>query len=99
MAVTIEFDPKAELEYSDAFVWYEEQSVDLGYRFKASMLRKIDYVIKNPQHFPVKKNGYRECKIDDFPYLIVYKEFPKKDLIYILSIFHTSRHPDKKYPK
>lgn len=99
MNVKVEFDPRAELEYADAFVWYEESAVDLGYRFKASMLRKIDYIVKYPNHFPLRKNGYRECKIDDFPYLIIYKSFPEKNLIYIFSIFHIRRSPRKKYFK
>jgi len=99
VSVTVEFDPRAELEYADAFAWYEESSVDLGYRFKDSMLRKIDYIIKYPSHFPLRKKGYRECKIDNFPYLIIYKSYPEKDLLYVLSIFHIRRNTVNKYTK
>jgi len=99
MSFNVEFDQKAELEYSDAFNFYEERTDGLGYRFKFSVLKQVSYIAKNPLHYPSKKYDFRECKIDDFPYLIVYKVYPKENFIIIFSIFHTNRRPSKKYWK
>ena len=99
MEYDLKFHPKAEIEYLEAFEWYEEQLEKLGDRFESSVERKIQSIVRNPLFYPNKKRDYRECKIDDFPYLIVYKVYPRKHLIIIFSIFHTSRRPGKKYRK
>ena len=97
MSFNVEFDPKAELEFSDTFYWYEKRTEGLGFRFRFSVLKQITYISKNPLHYPNKKRDFRECKIDDFPYLIVYKVYPERNFVIIMSIFHTSRRPSKKY--
>jgi len=99
MNFIIEFDPKAEKEYFDAWDWYEEQLIGLGDRFGNSVIRQIEFISKAPLSYPSKKAQSRECKIEDFPFLIIYKIYPAKNVIYISSIFHTSRNPRKKYPK
>lgn len=96
MSFTIRFSKKAEKEFSEAFEWYEERSDGLGYRFEASLHKMLDVVVNTPLIFAVKKYDARESKIEDFPYLVVYKIYPR-NTIFIASIFHTSRDPRKKY--
>jgi len=97
MSFNIELDPKAEAEYFDAWDWYENQTIGLGNRFGNSVLRLIAIIADNPLAYPNKKSNVRECKIDDFPYLVIYRIYLSKNTIYITSIFHTSRNPRKKY--
>jgi plasmid stabilization system protein ParE len=92
----IQFDPKADLEYQEAYAWYEEQLQGLGSRFESSLEQKLLSILSAPLLYPVKKYDVRECKINDFPYLIIYKFYPGKKLVFIISIFHTSRNPRKK---
>lgn len=99
MDFNIEFDPKAEKEYFDAWDWYEGQVVGLGDRFGYALVKQIQSISKNPLAYPSKNTNTRELKVEDFPFLIVYKVFPKKNIIYITSIFHTSRNPKKKHRK
>jgi len=99
MGFSIEFDPVADKEYFEAWDWYEEQLTGLGDRFGDSVVRHIELISKAPLAFPSKKAQSRECKIEDFPFLIVYKIYSAKNIIYITSIFHTSRNPKKKYRK
>jgi len=87
--------PRAQKEILDAWEWYEDQQPGLGDRFKKELHKKIQYILGNPLHYPVKKK-YREALMDVFPYLIVFKIDKYKDQILILSVFHTSRHPKKK---
>jgi plasmid stabilization system protein ParE len=77
---------------------YEDQQSGLGDRFKNEVRNKIELILNNPLHYPLKRKHY-EAQIDNFPFLIIYKIDKRKDLILILSVFHTSRHPKKKYTK
>jgi len=97
MDFIVEFDPKAELEYFDSWIWYESELPGLGDRFGRSVIRQIEIISTAPLAFPSKKVGTREAKVEDFPFLIVYKVFPFRNLIYVTSIFHTSRDPRNKY--
>lgn len=99
MDYTVIFITKAQTEFLDAAKWYDEQLDGLGDRFEFSVKVKINSIIKNPLIYPNKKSNFRECKIDDFPFLIVYQVVAQKKQIIISSIFHTSRWPGKKYRK
>jgi plasmid stabilization system protein ParE len=99
MSFDISISAKAYKEYYDAYEWYESELPGLGDRFEDSLEKLIAIVAKSPLIFPGKSHGTRECKVDGFPYLIVYKIFSVKKVILIVSIFHTSRNPQKKYKK
>ena len=45
------------------------------------------------------KKGFREARVKGFPYLIIYKIYARKKIIFINIIHHTSRHPRRKYRK
>jgi plasmid stabilization system protein ParE len=95
MSYPFELSPKAEKELYKAWNWYEDEQPGLGERFEKEIFRKIDLIIINPLHYAVKK-GLHEARTDSFPYLIIYKISPKRNIIIIVSIFHMSRHPKKK---
>lgn len=99
MDYTIRFHPAAENEYIKAYQWYEEQLEGLGDRFSQSVERQIKLISKNPEHYQSTKHNCRESKVDVFPYIIVYKIYQKTNEILVVSIFHTSRKPGKKYRK
>ncbi|MDP9079850.1 MAG: type II toxin-antitoxin system RelE/ParE family toxin [Bacteroidota bacterium] len=86
--------PKAQKELLDAWEWYEDRQPGLGDAFQRELHRKIKFIIANPLHYP-QKGRYREAIIDVFPYLIVFGI--DNSSIIIISIFHMSRHPKRKY--
>lgn len=88
--------PKAERELYKAWKYYEEEQPGLGKRFGLAFTNKLEFVQKNPFHYPLK-NGFREALVDKFPYLIVYKVIESRNIIYVTSVFHTSRHPKRKH--
>jgi plasmid stabilization system protein ParE len=88
--------PKAQKEIIDAWEWYEEKQSGLGDQFKNEVAKKIRTVVENPLHYPVK-GKYREAQTDVFPFLIVFKFDKKANMIVIVSVFHTSRHPKRKH--
>jgi hypothetical protein len=97
MEYGIQLLPKAEIEFLKAFKWYEEQLPGLGGRFETSLEGKLMRISRNPFLYPNKSKDLHECKIDDFQYLVIFKIYPKSNIIFIYSIFHTSRRPGKKY--
>lgn len=56
---------------------------------------KLELIQNNPFHYPIK-NGFHETLVDKFPYLIIYKIIESRNIIYVSSVFHTSRHPKRK---
>jgi plasmid stabilization system protein ParE len=88
--------PKAQKEILDAWEWYEDKQIGLGDRFKEELYKKIKSISSNPLHYPLK-GQYHEAQTDVFPYLIIFKIDKSKDLILIVSVFHMSRQPKKKY--
>ena len=96
MNYSVDLFIKARYEIFEAWKWYEEQETGLGERFEDAVFQKINLIAQNPLHYP-QKGKYREGLTDVFPYLIIYRINRRKNLITIISIFHTSRHPKKKY--
>jgi plasmid stabilization system protein ParE len=97
MAIDFIFSAIAEKEVRDSFAWYEEQSDGLGIRFTDAIDDALSSVSKNPEAYQNRKGNTREFVVDKFPFIIVYRFAQKSNTIYILHIFHTSRHPKLKY--
>lgn len=76
--------------------WYEMQKSGLGERFIGIIERSISLISNHPEFYPVKVGVYRQYVVPKFPYVIVYELLPTENLIYILHIFNTNQHPDKK---
>ena len=87
--------PKAQQEILAAWEYYEDKQTGLGDRFKDEVAKKAKAVAQNPLHYPLK-GKYREALVDVFPFLIVFKFDKEAEMIFIVSVFHTSRHPKKK---
>lgn len=94
MNYDVVFFPRAELEVTKAFQWYESKTQGLGGKF----IRHLDVEIERIKKYPLQarsgKNDFRELPVESFPYIIIFST--RKDKIIVHSIFHTSRNPDKK---
>jgi len=97
MSITVKFYRKAYREYFEAYEWYENESLGLGHRFEDAVEKLVEQIIEHPLHYPNKMYDAREIRLKDFPYLIIFKIHSARNIIYITSIFHTSRNPRKKY--
>src|SRR4051812_48459989 len=94
----LEFHSDTAIDYDEAYSWYEERSEGLGERFLADVRDIINVIVANPEIFSVKsKKGYREAKLDDYPYTVAYKILRKRKVVFISSIHHQARHPRMKY--
>ncbi len=87
-------------DYEDAYEWYEKQRENLGEQFLVAVRKKIERIALNPYIFSEKsRKGYREARIDKFPYLIVYKIYKSKNVIFVSPIHHAKKFPRKKFRK
>jgi plasmid stabilization system protein ParE len=97
MANSVSYLSKAKKEFDEAINFYENRSIGLGVRFEKQVQEKIKLVSEYPKRYRNKKTTYRETKVTDFPFLIIYKYYETRQLIIINTIFHTSRNPKNKY--
>ena len=77
--------------------WYDDRWIGLGDRFMREVEKKVQQIEKTPERYAERQKGFRETKINVFPYLIIYRIQKRKKIVAISSIFHTSRNPKKKY--
>jgi len=96
MNYKIELFPDAIEEIDESAYWYEKCVVGLGKDFIEAVYNSFDSIALNPLAYP-KKKGYGEFLVKRFPFLIIYEFLEKEDLINVLHVFHTSRHPKRKY--
>lgn len=91
------YHPLAEKEYLASVLWYEENHTGLGVGFIREIEKVLSQIEVNPFLYSVKKLQFREALVKTFPYIIIYKINAKQKQIMVLSVFHTSRNPIRKY--
>ncbi|UXE65736.1 MAG: type II toxin-antitoxin system RelE/ParE family toxin [Chryseotalea sp. WA131a] len=91
------FSSKAQREIAESWNWYEDRQLGLGDRFLNEIAEHIRKIEQTPIKFPIRFKSYRETPVPVFPFLIIYRINGRKRIIRIVSIFHTSRNPTRKY--
>jgi hypothetical protein len=95
MAFNLKILPLAEKEIDESIKFYESINKGLGKQFLAHLKSYLKVVKVNPELFEIKKKPYyRELPLVKFPFVIIYEIIEKNIVIH--SVFHTSRHPQKK---
>ena len=91
--------PKADNEYYAALDWYALQQNNLSEKFAIDVGVTLGRIVQNPESYQQIRKGYRHALMETFPYFIIYSINKKEEVITIISIFHTSRHPKQKFRK
>jgi plasmid stabilization system protein ParE len=100
MKYRLDFHEDVAEDYQEAYTWYEEAKEGLGERFLKMVRVKLEQIAKNPDAFSQKtKSGYREAAVEIFPYMIVYKLYKRKKVVFINSVIHQKKHPRKRIRK
>ena len=90
----IKYSELAEIEFIQAYNYYEEQTIGLGEKFITEIDTIITTIGKNPYLNQRKHKHYREAVLKKFPFFLVYEIHD--NTVIINSVFHTSRSPQKK---
>lgn len=94
---TIEYLQKAQFELADAVDWYNKQKTDLGIDFGSEVSKKLKALESYPARYPKIDKLHRQVSISRFPFCIVYLILEAEQKVIIISIFHHSRNPNKKF--
>lgn len=88
----IAFLPAAQTELDDAFSWYEEQAVGLGYEFLGELDKTLRLIASFPELQPLTDKKVRRCLVNRFPYGIFYGV--AENTIIVVAVSHLRRRPD-----
>lgn len=86
--------PEAENDLREAIEYYQSKRKGLGLIFLKCVQKFFDRITKNPLHYPLKSNQFREAYIQKFPYIIIYEIIDNE--IVVFSVFNTYQNPEKK---
>ncbi|WP_295717183.1 type II toxin-antitoxin system RelE/ParE family toxin [Mucilaginibacter sp.] len=93
---TIKLLKRAELELIDACEWYEKQQRGLSANFRREVKITIHSIDLNPKLYAKRyQSDLRFVPVRIFPYIIVYWYDEQLSTIFITSIFHTKRDPER----
>jgi len=87
----IAFLPAAQNELDDAFIWYEEQAIGLGYEFLDEIDQSLRLIVNYPELQPAIDNNIRRCLVNRFPYGIFYGV--ADNTIIVVAVAHLKRKP------
>lgn len=85
------FLDRAATDIDDAFLWYEDQVVGLGYSFLAAISDAVSLIRSHPDGFPIVRGSLRRCLLNRFPYGLVYSV--ENGEIVVAAVAHTRRYP------
>ncbi len=84
----------AEKEFDDSIAFYESQRQGLGHEFRTVIEQYFQRISDNPEWFQKVKGEVRRAVVfRRFPFVIHFLIEPEH--IVILSVFHTSRDPER----
>ena len=89
--VNPEFLPEAAAELDEAFEFYAGRFPRLGQEFKAEARHAVDLVIEHPRAWKRVAPDLRQCKLNRFPYALVYGL--DDDSVVIVAVAHLKKRP------
>ena len=97
MKYQITYRSRASKEYLASIIWYKERSSYAPENFVKAINKTLENISANPYN---NKNTYKqfyETRTKIFPFSIVYFIDEPSRRIVVVSIFHHSRNPRKKF--
>ena len=83
---------EAEVDITDAAVWYHNQQSGLGHEFLAEVDHAIAAAAENPFRFPClrRKPEVRRVLMNRFPYRLFF--IRREDSLVVFRVLHAARH-------
>jgi plasmid stabilization system protein ParE len=83
---------EAEVDITDAAIWYQRKQAKLGHAFVAEVNSAISIAAANPFAFPRlrRKPEVRRVLIGRFPYRVFF--IRREDAIVVFRVIHAARH-------
>ncbi len=90
--MNVVFGPFANVEYQEAFDYYEAEEPALGEKFRRAVWAAITIVEQHPQIGREVRPGVRKIIVLRFPYKLIYSV--RDDTLCIIAVAHGHRKPD-----
>src|SRR5437016_3536820 len=89
---------EAEVDITDAAIWYQNQRSGLGDEFLAEVDAAIQGAVANPRQYPRlrRKPEVRRAMTKRFPYRLFF--VVRSDAVVVFRVLHSSRH-DREWRK
>lgn len=91
MASKTEWFPEAEEEYLLGLGWYLLRGKALGRSFQRAIADAERSVAEAPNRWPPDEAGTRRCRLEGFPYALVY--MVEDGVVLIVAVMHLKRRP------
>ena len=93
MDAEISIREEARNDLAEAFDWYEEQRLGLGYEFLISVEEALTQLRRFPQSAPYVLQNVRRASLRRFPYGVFY--MLEDDAVVVLAVMHAKRDPKR----
>ena len=90
-SIKIKIIEQAEYELDDAFEYYENELSGLGTKFINSFRHAINRIINHPTAWKCLQDNVRKCRLEKFPFDIIYAI--EREYIVIIAVSHHHRRP------
>lgn len=91
MSLPVVLRSATQLEFDEAFDWYEQQRPGLGQDFVDKVQAVFDRIAANPKLHSVVLQDVRKAVVKRFPYCVYYRE--EANQVVVLAVFHSKRDP------
>ena len=89
--MNLEFHPEAELELTEAALYYELEVPGLGERLGAEVWRATDLLLEQPELGHRIDPDLRQLVLRRFPFTLIYSASP--EVLYVVAVAHDKRRP------
>ncbi|MBD3228699.1 MAG: type II toxin-antitoxin system RelE/ParE family toxin [Candidatus Lokiarchaeota archaeon] len=90
----ITFVLEAEEEMNISAQYYNQQASGLGLDFLKKIEKSLEYILKDPERWPIAYKNIHKYNIRRFPFSLYYVFEKNKDKIIILAVAHQRRKPE-----
>ena len=92
MARMRRYHPLVVKDVAASVAHYDNISLDLGNRFRASIRDRIEAITARPDSFGVIHEQCRAAMLDRFPYVVLFEH--EKETVTVFGIFHAASDRD-----
>lgn len=97
MKLSLYVRTEASDDLADAFLFYEERQINLGYEFLDEWEVTANFISQNPFAFELRHKSFRAVPLKRFPFIVIYEAGEKQVVVY--AVVHASRNPKKRFER
>lgn len=80
-------------EISNAFLYYESQQKNLGYKLLDAIEASLESILKNPLGYRLRNKYFRSKMVYPFPYCLVFEVISNEVIVH--QFFNSKQSPSK----